>query len=1179
MIKVNHESFKTEKILLNSPDQYPSEIMNIHGGKERNYRILVFLILILISGSIMAQPSIYPVRVNAQMIVGGSVYIGDFANPMATANKLNFTLTLQDPIESERTVYFKVTIIQNGTVIAMNPPGFRGNQVTLERNVPYSINGEDLAMNLNVNNLVGLSGPHAYGVLKEGITDFCLEVIDAFREEPISAKVCATGYLARLQSPILILPIEEQTIFDGQLNNLIFTWQMTDPLAHLPFVRIEYLFELREKSPLLDPQDQFENNTLIFSERLDRFSIFYNELSSPLESSKVYLWRVRALFYDDSGNLLPDYFVNNGFSRVGVFQVLPQVIINPEEQGVHCFCPNGDCDLLMPEMTPAAKNLVVGDSVRFGAFGLAITEINSSGTSGAGDIMIPFINTSVAVNFSNIGVNHKMEVTQGDISVQTSTLLNGIGLDEDDLPDLSQMSIGAEWLSDMNEHVSQLVDHMSLPVSLGKNMASLGFAMPFDIFITDIAFNPFGAATVNLILSIPGPGDQLYNFGASNVKIGRNGFEMAGLKLYLMTDISIPGLSNVPVVINKAVANDPNTGSFISFGCSGMEQFNLQCSYIFPQEQLINTAQPNDPVVATFTLKSNNWGQFTGIGNISPFSVVGAQGWKFNSENIIIDLDQTQNPSEVQLPAAYQADNKWKGFYLDRVSVEMPEEISMTDAGATVFSANDIIIDINGLTCRAEGVNVLDISTGSAGGWAFSIDTLSLNIFQNAFIDAHISGNLGIDVLESEIGYKGLIFKENNNYNFNLNPQGSFTVPFLMLTAEIGGGSVIAVEKDAFSGKYRPYADFNLTVGMQVGEDQFRNNGMGEMVDGIKELTGVSEFNFGLTGLNFNHFRINHPSLPAGKYFGLESVDGGQINIPGIPSISLSEIMLLEQMNDFQGNQLPALGLDISMNIGPAAVGVGVWAKKDSTKTKGIYSFGKYEIRLPDFSGMSFKCACEPPNSSGEGETGSIHCVPPILTGGTATSLMADDKVKVGHFSMVISELSGNNKGKGKMEIPFLNIKMEVDFENIGIRLMPDGTKRVISGTVKTSNNALLDNFDLEISESESPVELAGLEVNESFMSELDNLSSSSGAFFTMPMSLSEKINSICGLTLPEGFDFILLGINFEPDRARLSSMVTFKLPDGTYMKFGLSGLNLRPDGFNLDGIQIFLAEDFTIGE
>nr|MBP7540152.1 hypothetical protein [Saprospiraceae bacterium] len=405
-------------------------------GWRNSPLILALFCFQMIASSVMAQ-TIYPVSVSSQMIIGGSVYIGDFANPMATANKLNYTLKLEDPVETERTVYFRVTIAQNGTIIASNPIGFRGNQITLERNVPYFINGEDLAQNLSINNLIGLSGPFAYGVLNEGITDICLEVIDAVREEPISARVCATGYLARLQAPILILPIEGQNLFEAQLNNLVFTWQMTDPLAHLPFANIDYLFELREKSPLLDPQDQFENHTLIYSANLDQFSVFYNELASQLDPSTTYIWRVTARFFDQQGNPAPNYFVNNGISRIGVFQVLPDLTINSGESGVSCFCPNGECDIIFPSNTPAQRNLMVGDSVRYGSFYMKISELDGSGSSGIGSVKIPFLNSNVSVAFDNININDQFEVTQGNVSAIASQLVSAIGIDADDLPDLS----------------------------------------------------------------------------------------------------------------------------------------------------------------------------------------------------------------------------------------------------------------------------------------------------------------------------------------------------------------------------------------------------------------------------------------------------------------------------------------------------------------------------------------------------------------------------------------------------------------------------------------------------------------------------------------------------------------------------------------------------------------------
>jgi hypothetical protein len=69
------------------------------------------------------------------------------------------------------------------------------------------------------------------------------------------------------------------------------------------------------------------------------------------------------------------------------------------------------------------------------------------------------------------------------------------------------------------------------------------------------------------------------------------------------------------------------------------------------------------------------------------------------------------------------------------------------------------------------------------------------------------------------------------------------------------------------------------------------------------------------------------------------------------------------------------------------------------------------------------------------------------------------------------------------------------------------------------------------------------------------------------------------GTKLPADFDFMLMGIRFDKEKANVSSMITFKLPgDGPYLKFGLAGLRIRPDGVNLDGVEIYLAEDIKIG-
>ena len=1147
----------------------------------------ILLTIILVCGwaiTLIGQPLVFPVRGEASVIVGGSVYVGDFANPMATADRLRYSLVLQDPVEQERTVYFKLSIIQNGAVIAFNPPGFRGNQVTLQRNVPLFITGVDLEMNLNINNLVGFSGSAAPGVLNEGITDFCIEVIDAFREEPISGRICATGYLARLQAPILILPAESQRIFTNQLNNLVFTWQMTDPLAHLPFVNIDYLFEIREKSPLLDPQDQFENNALIFSAEVNNFSVFYNEISSQLDPGKVYLWRVVARFYDPSGIQIPTYFVNNGISRVGIFHVLPNITIDPGSAGVQCACPPEECDGDIPDYNLLTQSLGTGDSIQYGAFRVLITRMTGGG-SGEGRVRIPFINQSVEVRFQNIMVNQQYQVIQGSMQPVLHPMIQSITSDAVGLPDLSAIPVNNSFVSQLNSHVNEIRDAFSLPMSLGNNLARLGWNIPFDIYITDFAFSTFGAATVNLLLFIPGSNNQIYAFGASGVRIGRSGLDIAGLKLFLLQDATLPGLSNIPITIKRATLTSEQSGSFIAFGCNGLELFNLQASYTFSRDQIIQV--DNDlPVEALFTLQATQWGQFIGYGQMPSFEAVGAPGWVFTVDGVAIDFSIVDNPTHIQFPDEYDTTGpEWRGFYLETVVVQLPDDFNFSGTeNPLTASANHIIIDALGVSCRLMATDILDISTGNIGGWGISLDTLLVDIRQNIFIHADLIGGINIDLLGATIDYAGLVYRApDGGYVFDLSPLGSFEIPFIKITASIETGSLIGIRRTAGTGSYRPFADLNLDISIQALEDEFRNSGVGALLDELMGLLGLSGFQIDISSFKFKNFKINHPDLPEGKRFSLGSFEGGDIQIPGLGSLSLGDFMFLEQESNFNGVSLPGIGLDFQLNYGLMGIGLGIWAKDDSNASSGSsssgggsspkFKFGKFEVRLPDFSGLSFKCQCVPPDpASGSPD----FCTPPSLSGGTATPILEGSRVKIGHFTMRIDSIDSPTSGRGKIELPFLGILMEVQYREAILHTMTDGSLRLVNGTVLSTPSNLLDNIDIPVPEIPGPIDLSSLDITETFLSQISDLASQAGAFFALPISIREKMKQLFNVDMPEGFDFILLGMRFDPIKANLNAVLSVKLPGNNYMKFGLAGMNIRPDGFNLDGIKIYLAEDFT---
>ena len=64
-------------------------------------------------------------------------------------------------------------------------------------------------------------------------------------------------------------------------------------------------------------------------------------------------------------------------------------------------------------------------------------------------------------------------------------------------------------------------------------------------------------------------------------------------------------------------------------------------------------------------------------------------------------------------------------------------------------------------------------------------------------------------------------------------------------------------------------------------------------------------------------------------------------------------------------------------------------------------------------------------------------------------------------------------------------------------------------------------------------------------------------------------------INLPEGADFIFIGFTFTNKGAVANAMLTFKIEEDSYLKFGLDGLNIRPDGINMEALSLYLAQDF----
>jgi hypothetical protein len=95
----------------------------------------------------------------------------------------------------------------------------------------------------------------------------------------------------------------------------------------------------------------------------------------------------------------------------------------------------------------------------------------------------------------------------------------------------------------------------------------------------------------------------------------------------------------------------------------------------------------------------------------------------------------------------------------------------------------------------------------------------------------------------------------------------------------------------------------------------------------------------------------------------------------------------------------------------------------------------------------------------------------------------------------------------------------------------------------------------------------------------MDQLTDAVNDFAKLPFSLNSFIKNSTGLEEDLPFDFIVVGMRFTPEGAKLDAMVLFGTPDGTQLKFGATGLCITPQGVNLDQIKLFIAEEISLND
>ncbi len=418
-----------------------------------------------------------------------------------------------------------------------------------------------------------------------------------------------------------------------------------------------------------------------------------------------------------------------------------------------------------------------------------------------------------------------------------------------------------------------------LPLKISKEV----LGRTYTLYLDNMKFYAGGAkADVYVVISTNPSPDRLV-FKALNVGFGPSGFT-GQTKLMLGTNVSV-------TVSNAAKINIfGNDSTYVSFDCNGFTGMKVAgevefCrQYVVPLNAQLQPYPEDSTVKARFIAQMPAWGEFIAQLQIQRFALTKYDSIKWQVGTVVFDFSSAASSPAVVFPDNYTspfvkkvngvmvASDLWRGFYLNNLSVTMPRQFSKGNAGAVTVGASHFIFDDKGLTGRvfANG-NLISLCEGNLGGWAFSIDTIGLEVVANRPKGFNISGYLNIPIfskgsqpcaeLDECVRYRANILP-GNVYSFAVQPHTDYTAAVWKarvhlnhseITLQYNNGQFLA--SAALSGELSIDGDLSSSFKAKVPKITFQNlilrNKAPHFEPGFWSVPAISAKG-GLGGFDFN---------------------------------------------------------------------------------------------------------------------------------------------------------------------------------------------------------------------------------------------------------------------------------------------------------------------------------------
>ncbi|MFN3403212.1 MAG: hypothetical protein ACK40G_03895 [Cytophagaceae bacterium] len=381
------------------------------------------------------------------------------------------------------------------------------------------------------------------------------------------------------------------------------------------------------------------------------------------------------------------------------------------------------------------------------------------------------------------------------------------------------------------ERYSNLLTNSSgidLPVGIAKELGGQDYVIGID----SLVLSPNGSyMSATSVIGIPGT-DESIAFTSRKINISTGGIKGVSIaRLNLAKDIPIRLSNKIKLNLKGSERK-----TYVEFDCNGFQGMGIHGEFEFCRDILIpelpsgEVAPEPYRVKAEFETRMDDWGSMLAKVSITPFQIPSLKGFGFYVRDAWVDRSDISNPLNIVFPKDYKSPNLednmnlWQGFFLREVAVRLPSSFSKGDASKRKeIRVHNLIIDDMGFSGWFAAAGVIPINEGSLGGWAFSLDEISVGITCNKISGAGFKGLINIPLTEESrtIGYIAII-ETGDNYQFNIQSMQTLHVPLWGATMNLNPTSCleIAYRQNQFWPKARLSGSITLVPDLGNGGDK-----------------------------------------------------------------------------------------------------------------------------------------------------------------------------------------------------------------------------------------------------------------------------------------------------------------------------------------------------------------------